>query len=142
MTGFLGSAHCLGMCAGISGMIAVNAGVTALTTQLPLAIAYNAVIMSEPTPDDAISHVMLRWLSSKLVVGWAVGAVVGHWVWPWDYPGEDWKRQAQWLLLALTAGILAYDVTATVEAFHPLWSFVPGFIAGHLLWPQLPKHRR
>ncbi len=42
VAGFLGSAHCLGMCAGISGMIAVNAGVTALSTQLPLAITYNA----------------------------------------------------------------------------------------------------
>ncbi len=41
LAGFLGSAHCLGMCGGISGMIAVNAGVTALSTQLPLAIAYN-----------------------------------------------------------------------------------------------------
>ncbi len=41
LAGFLGSAHCLGMCGGISGMIAVNAGVTALKTQLPLAIAYN-----------------------------------------------------------------------------------------------------
>ena len=41
LAGFLGSAHCLGMCGGISGMIAVNAGVSALSTQLPLAIAYN-----------------------------------------------------------------------------------------------------
>ncbi len=41
LAGLLGSAHCLGMCGGISGMIAVNAGVTALSTQLPLAIAYN-----------------------------------------------------------------------------------------------------
>jgi len=41
LAGFLGSAHCLGMCGGISGMIAVNAGVTALSTQVPLAIAYN-----------------------------------------------------------------------------------------------------
>lgn len=40
--GLLGSAHCLGMCGGISGMIAVHAGVTALSTQLPLALAYNA----------------------------------------------------------------------------------------------------
>jgi sulfite exporter TauE/SafE len=39
--GLLGSAHCLGMCAGISGMVAVNSGVKALATQLPLAFAYN-----------------------------------------------------------------------------------------------------
>lgn len=42
LAGFLGSAHCLAMCAGISGMVAVGAGAHALSTQLPLAIAYNA----------------------------------------------------------------------------------------------------
>ena len=41
VTGLLGSAHCLGMCAGISGMVAVGSGVTGLKTQLPLSIAYN-----------------------------------------------------------------------------------------------------
>ena len=40
-TGLLGSAHCLGMCAGISGLFAAGASVAALKTQLPLAIAYN-----------------------------------------------------------------------------------------------------
>ena len=39
--GLLGSAHCLGMCAGISGLFAAGASVAALKTQLPLAIAYN-----------------------------------------------------------------------------------------------------
>jgi len=37
----LGSAHCLGMCAGISGLFAVNAGVASLRTQLPFALTYN-----------------------------------------------------------------------------------------------------
>jgi uncharacterized protein len=40
-TGLLGSAHCLGMCGGISGLFAAGAQVAALKTQLPLAIAYN-----------------------------------------------------------------------------------------------------
>lgn len=39
--GLLGSAHCLGMCAGMSGLFAAGASVAALKTQLPLAIAYN-----------------------------------------------------------------------------------------------------
>ncbi len=39
--GLLGSAHCLGMCAGISGLFAAGASVAALRYQLPLAIAYN-----------------------------------------------------------------------------------------------------
>lgn len=39
--GILGSAHCLGMCGGISGLFAVGATVASIKTQLPLAIAYN-----------------------------------------------------------------------------------------------------
>ncbi len=42
VTGLLGSAHCFGMCAGISGLFAVNANVQSLKTQVPKAIAYNA----------------------------------------------------------------------------------------------------
>ncbi len=41
LAGLLGSAHCLGMCAGISGLFAVNASVTTLRTQLPTAVTYN-----------------------------------------------------------------------------------------------------
>jgi len=41
VTGLLGSAHCVGMCGGISGLFAVNAAVQSLKTQAPKAIAYN-----------------------------------------------------------------------------------------------------
>ncbi len=41
VTGLLGSAHCFGMCAGISGLFAVNANIQSLKTQVPKAIAYN-----------------------------------------------------------------------------------------------------
>ncbi len=40
-TGLLGSAHCLGMCGGISGLFAAGVTVASIKTQLPLAIAYN-----------------------------------------------------------------------------------------------------
>jgi len=42
VTGLLGSAHCFGMCAGLSGLFAVNASVVSLRSQLPMAIVYNA----------------------------------------------------------------------------------------------------
>ena len=42
VTGLLGSAHCLGMCGGISGLFAVNASITSMKQQLPRAITYNA----------------------------------------------------------------------------------------------------
>lgn len=41
LTGLLGSAHCLGMCGGISGLFAVNSSVATLRSQIPLAITYN-----------------------------------------------------------------------------------------------------
>ena len=41
VTGFLGSAHCFGMCGGISGLFAMNATVRSLRQQVPKAIAYN-----------------------------------------------------------------------------------------------------
>jgi len=41
LAGLLGSAHCLGMCAGISGLFAVNVHVATVREQLPLAFTYN-----------------------------------------------------------------------------------------------------
>ena len=41
LAGLLGSAHCLGMCAGLSGLFAVQAEVASLRTRLPLALTYN-----------------------------------------------------------------------------------------------------
>jgi len=42
VTGLLGSAHCLGMCGGLSGLFAINASVASLRVQVPRAFAYNA----------------------------------------------------------------------------------------------------
>ena len=42
LTGVLGSAHCLGMCAGISGLFAMQSSATGIRRQLPMAITYNA----------------------------------------------------------------------------------------------------
>lgn len=41
LTGILGSAHCFGMCSGISGMFAVHAQQASVRARLPLAIGYN-----------------------------------------------------------------------------------------------------
>ncbi len=41
LAGLLGSAHCLGMCAGISGLFAVSSEIASLRAQLPFALAYN-----------------------------------------------------------------------------------------------------
>jgi len=41
LAGLLGSAHCLGMCAGISGLFAVNSSVATIRSQVPFALTYN-----------------------------------------------------------------------------------------------------
>lgn len=42
LAGLFGSAHCLGMCAGISGLFAVHAEIASMRTSIPTAIVYNA----------------------------------------------------------------------------------------------------
>jgi sulfite exporter TauE/SafE len=42
LAGLLGSAHCLGMCGGISGLFTLHSSVRALRRQLPMALTYNA----------------------------------------------------------------------------------------------------
>lgn len=41
LAGLLGSAHCLGMCAGISGLFAVSSGIPTVRNELPFALTYN-----------------------------------------------------------------------------------------------------
>ena len=42
LTGLLGSAHCLGMCSGISGLFAMHTSAAGIRRQLPMAMTYNA----------------------------------------------------------------------------------------------------
>lgn len=42
LAGLAGGVHCLGMCAGVSGLFALHAGAASLRHQLPLAVVYNA----------------------------------------------------------------------------------------------------
>lgn len=58
LAGFVGSAHCLGMCGGISGLFALHSSVRGLGRQLPLALVYNA-----------------GRLASYTILGFAVAAV-------------------------------------------------------------------
>jgi len=41
LAGLLGSAHCLGMCAGISGLFAMHQSAAGIRQQLPMAVTYN-----------------------------------------------------------------------------------------------------
>ena len=58
LAGLLGSAHCLGMCGGISGLFALHSSVRGLRLQLPMALTYN-----------------LGRLFSYMILGFAVAAL-------------------------------------------------------------------
>ena len=58
LAGLLGSAHCLGMCGGISGLFALHSSVRGLRRQFPMALTYNA-----------------GRLSSYMILGSIVGAL-------------------------------------------------------------------
>ena len=65
LTGFLGSAHCVGMCAGISGLFAAHIEIASLRSRVPMALTYN-----------------IGRLASYVILGFAVallgsGAVAG-----------------------------------------------------------------
>ena len=65
LTGLLGSAHCVGMCSGISGMFAMHAQQSSIRARLPLAIGYN---MGRVT-SYAILGLTVAFLGSTAVSG-------------------------------------------------------------------------
>lgn len=64
--GLIGSAHCLGMCAGISGLFAVGANVASLRAQIPLAFAYNAGRIVSYCVLGALTGGAGAWLAASL----------------------------------------------------------------------------
>lgn len=98
VTGLLGSAHCFGMCGGISGLFAVNASVVALRAQLSKAVAYNvgrvltyaflgaivamlgqgtvAAIPRLAAPVRLVSGILIILIGLQVAFNWRIFAVV------------------------------------------------------------------
>ncbi len=145
LAGLLGSAHCLGMCGGISGMIAVNAGVSALSTQLPLAIAYNlgritsyavlgaiigglgqAAVLTVPAiagPVRLASGIIIILIGLQLVFDWRLLA-------PLERSGAAlWQRIAP-----LAQRLLPVSTLPRAFGLGLLWGWLPcGLVYGALL---------
>jgi len=113
-TGLFGSAHCFGMCAGISGLISVNLEVISLRSQLPLALAYN-----------------IGRVCSYAVLGGAVGALGGGVIRAVPDIAAP-VRLASGLLIVLVGLQLAFNwrVLAPLET------------AGSLLWRRIAPSAR
>jgi sulfite exporter TauE/SafE len=143
--GFLGSAHCLGMCSGISGLFAVGATVTSFKTQVPMAIAYNsgrvlsyaflgvvvataggAAVTAIPglvAPTRLVSGALIVIVGLQVAFGWRflapvekVGAVI-------------WKRIAPH-----AKGLIPADSFAKAAGLGLVWGWLPcGLVYGALL---------
>lgn len=136
VTGLLGSAHCLGMCGGISGLFAVNVSVASLKTQFPKAIAYNtgrivsyailgaAVAVLGKTlvagiPDIAApvrfaSGVLIILVGLQLAFGWRILA-------PLESAGAKiWNRIAP-----AAKGLVPVESVAQALGLGLIWGWLP-----------------
>ena len=136
VTGLLGSAHCVGMCGGISGLFAVNAAVASLRTQLPRSVAYNCgrvltyailgviVALLGKTMVDAIPRLAapVRLVSGALII--LIGLQVAF-NWRILTPLENLGAKL-WQKIAPTAkGLLPVESGAQALALGLVWGFLP-----------------
>lgn len=78
ITGLLGSAHCLGMCGGISGLFALHESIRGLRRQLPMALTYNAGrLVSYAVLGFAVAAAGSRFAGLTPAVGKPVRLVAG-----------------------------------------------------------------
>lgn len=136
ITGVLGSAHCFGMCGGISGLFAVNASVTTLRAQIPKAIVYNLgrilsyavlgglvallgkttvdLIPKMATPVRLASGILIILVGLQLAFDWRILA-------PLEHAGAKlWKR------IAPTAkGLVPVETLPQALGLGIIWGWLP-----------------
>lgn len=136
IAGLLGSAHCFGMCGGISGLFAVNASVASLKAQVPKAIAYNlgrvlsyaflgvAVAVLGKTlvsgipditaPVRLASGVLIILVGLQLAFGWRILA-------PLETAGSKlWSRIAP-----AAKGLVPVETTTQALGLGLIWGWLP-----------------
>ena len=136
VTGFLGSAHCFGMCGGISGLFAVNVGIASLRSQFPKAIAYNAgrivsygflgivvavlgksvvdLIPDLMAPVRLASGLLIILVGLQLVFGWRILA-------PLESAGARiWKRIAP-----AAKGLVPVETRMQALGLGLIWGWLP-----------------
>jgi len=136
VAGFLGSAHCVGMCGGISGLFAVNASVASLRSQLPKAVSYNlgrlvsyailgalvallgkttvGLIPKITAPVRLASGVLIILVGLQLAFGWRILA-------PLESAGAKlWSRIAP-----AAKGLVPVESTAQALGLGLIWGWLP-----------------
>ena len=124
LAGLLGSAHCIGMCSGISGLFAVNASVASLRDNLVFALTYNL--------GRVISYAVLG-----IIVG-AFGSVVVK-----ASPGiASGVRILSGVVIVLVGLKVAFDLRmllAIERMGASLWSRIAPFAKGLVPVTSLPR---
>ncbi len=136
ITGFLGSAHCFGMCGGISSLFAVTASVTSLRAQLPKALMYNfgrvlsyailgsvgallgkttvAFIPKITAPVRLASGILIILVGLQLAFGWRILA-------PLESAGAKlWNRIAP-----KAKGLVPVETAAQALGLGLIWGWLP-----------------
>ena len=136
LAGLLGSAHCLGMCGGLSGLFAVSATVASLRSQLPLALAYNlgrilsytflgtVVAVIGRTTVDAIpalagpvrlaSGAVIIIIGLQVMFGWRVLAALEN------MGAVLWKR-----LAPIAKGMIPATTPSKAAGLGLIWGWLP-----------------
>lgn len=136
ITGLLGSAHCLGMCGGISGLFAVSAAVTSLKMQVPRAIAYNfgrvltyailgiVVALLGRTMVDSIPRLAapVRLASGLLII--LVGLQLAF-NWRILTPIENAGAKLWHKIAPAAKGLVPVESTAQALGLGLIWGFLP-----------------
>lgn len=145
VTGLLGSAHCFGMCGGLSGLFTINASVESLRRNIPMAFTYNlgrvlsyaflgaGVALVGQAFVDSIPRLAapVRLASGLLIV--VVGLQVAF---GWRFLAPVEKAGARiWNRIAPAAkGLLPVTSTPKALGLGLLWGWLPcGLVYGVLL---------
>jgi len=136
LTGVLGSAHCVGMCGGISGLFAVNANVASLSTQVPKAVMYNlgrilsyavlgaivallgkttvAIVPKIAAPVRLASGILIILVGLQLAFGWRILA-------PLESAGSKlWNRVAP-----AAKGLVPVETMTQALGLGFIWGWLP-----------------
>jgi len=134
--GLLGSTHCLGMCAGISGMFTLNAAARGLRAQLPAALVYNAGRIASYAVLGAIAAVFGSTLLDIIpsiagplrLIGGALIVLIGLQIafnWRVLQPLERMGGQLWAKVAPFAKGLLPVTSMPKAAALGLLWGLLP-----------------
>ena len=96
-------------------------------------IAWDIIVVAEPTAHDSISRITLDTAQASNSLPLALGALMGHLLVPRSI---EWGTATRFIC----AGILLLVAIGIHWVPIPIWSvFLAGFPLGFLLWPQAKK---